>query len=68
MAKAKGENYNEKEIRIVGVDAELATDIKNIAANLGVNMSDFLKPFLLQARDSYSKLITKNKDRRYVSK
>jgi len=53
MAKQRTDNYNERELRITGVPANKAQEIKNIAANLGVKMSDFLKPKIAEIANSY---------------
>lgn len=52
MAK-KGENYNDRELRIYGVPAATSREIKNIAAHLGVKVSDFMKPKVAEIAKSY---------------
>jgi hypothetical protein len=53
MAKPRTENYNERELRIVGVPKNKAQEIKNIASHMGVAMSDLLKSKLPQIIESY---------------
>jgi hypothetical protein len=44
---------NHKEIRVRNVSVKVNEDLSNIAKNLGVALSDFLKPKLREIADSY---------------
>lgn len=45
---------NEKsEIRLRGVSHQVSMDIKNISANLGISVTNLLKPKLREIADSY---------------
>ena len=50
MAGAKKEL---PELRIKHVNEKLHSDVNNIADNLGINMSAFVKPFLKELTDRY---------------
>jgi hypothetical protein len=43
---------NNREIRIRGVSGQVVADLNNIAENMGVPLSDFLKPKLQQIIES----------------
>lgn len=42
------------EVRIKGVPKDVHDDLKNIAANIGISISNMLRPKLREIRDSYS--------------
>lgn len=43
-----------KTIKVTNVNPKVATELKNIADNLNVDLSQFLKPKLKEIVDSYS--------------
>ncbi len=55
---------NPRELRVYGLPANLSTEVKNIAQNLGVKMSDFMKPHIKKIVESYpeSMRIARDKD------
>jgi hypothetical protein len=44
---------NHREIRIRGVSGQIVEDLDNVSKNLGVTLSDLLKPKLAEIVNSY---------------
>lgn len=53
MAEKNIQNDDRPEIRIRGVGKPVHEDLINISKNVGVNLSDLLKPHLQKIADSY---------------
>lgn len=52
----------DEEIRLTNVPQDLKSDLKNIAANTGMTLTQMLKPVLRQVRDSYPEDMRKKRD------
>lgn len=57
--KADAENNEMKDLRM-RLHQDLHGDLKKICKKLGVTISDFLRPVIIQARDNNSKYLRKN--------
>lgn len=53
---------NARELRIYGVPASTAKEVKNIARNLGVKVSDFMKPHIKKIVQEYPENMRAKRD------